>query len=133
MGGHAYRRGLIPRLSGALQDVSVDFSGDVKQLYGQNQFAYVARGKVKSKAKPRPASLSQPLQQSLLRSDPVAGPGPGGLQRGGRTLVSSNTVTAANAANFIANLGAYYAATGVKLEPGRHGPGRRRIQRRRRK
>jgi hypothetical protein len=40
--------GGAPCAFGALQDVSVDFSGDIKQLYGQYQFALdVARGKTK--------------------------------------------------------------------------------------
>lgn len=37
-----------PQLFGVLQNVSVDISGDLKELYGQNQFAEaVARGKAK--------------------------------------------------------------------------------------
>jgi hypothetical protein len=40
--------GGAPLRFGALQDVSVDFSGDIKQLFGQYQFALdVARGKTK--------------------------------------------------------------------------------------
>src|SRR3954463_6525269 len=40
--------GGAPLRFGALQDVSVDFNGDIKQLYGQYQFALdVARGKTK--------------------------------------------------------------------------------------
>lgn len=41
-----------PVLFGVLQDVSVDISGDIKELYGQNQFAEaVARGKCKISCK----------------------------------------------------------------------------------
>lgn len=41
-----------------LQDGSVDFSGDIKELYGQNQYAVaVARGKVKTQIKVKPARI----------------------------------------------------------------------------
>jgi hypothetical protein len=41
-----------PRLFGVLQNVSVDISGDIKELHGQNQFAEaVARGKTKISCK----------------------------------------------------------------------------------
>lgn len=41
-----------PLLFGVLQEVSVDISGDIKELYGQNQFAEaVARGKTKISCK----------------------------------------------------------------------------------
>lgn len=40
--------GGAPLRFGALQDVMVDFSGDIKELFGQYQFALdVARGKTK--------------------------------------------------------------------------------------
>ncbi|MBU3640014.1 hypothetical protein [Polynucleobacter sp. AP-RePozz3-80-G7] len=41
-----------------LQDGAIDFSGDVKELYGQNQFAQaVGRGKVKMTVKVKPARI----------------------------------------------------------------------------
>jgi hypothetical protein len=41
-----------PSLFGVLQDISVEISGDIKELYGQNQFAEaVARGKAKISCK----------------------------------------------------------------------------------
>lgn len=56
-----------PVLFGTLQDVSVDISGDVKELYGQNQFAEaVARGKAKIAGKAKFARLNGALINSLF-------------------------------------------------------------------
>lgn len=56
-----------PLLLGTLQDVSVDFSGDVKELYGQNQFAeVVARGKMKITGKAKFARWNGAIMNSLF-------------------------------------------------------------------
>jgi hypothetical protein len=48
-----------PVLFGTLQEVSVDISGDVKELYGQNQYAdAVARGKAKIQCKAKAARFN---------------------------------------------------------------------------
>ena len=48
-----------PKKFGTLQDVSLDISGDVKQLYGQKQFPEaVARGKCKITGKAKFASVN---------------------------------------------------------------------------
>lgn len=50
-----------------LQEGSIDFSGDIKELYGQNQFAVaVARGKVKVGVKVKPARIMAALWNSLF-------------------------------------------------------------------
>lgn len=55
-----------PLLVGTLQDCSVDISGDVKELYGQNQFAEaVARGKAKIAIKLKFARWNGALLNSI--------------------------------------------------------------------
>lgn len=56
-----------PILFGTLQDVSVDISADVKELYGQNQFAEaVARGKAKISLKAKFGRINGLLLNSLF-------------------------------------------------------------------
>lgn len=48
-----------PRKIGVLQDIQLDFSGEIKELYGQFQFPVdVARGKVKLEGKVKMAQIS---------------------------------------------------------------------------
>jgi hypothetical protein len=56
-----------PVLFGVLQEVSVDISGDVKELYGQNQFAEaVARGKAKIACKAKNGRFNGLLLNSVF-------------------------------------------------------------------
>lgn len=56
-----------PLLLGTLQDVSIDISGDVKELYGQNQFAEaVARGKAKITGKAKYGRFNGAAWNSLF-------------------------------------------------------------------
>ena len=51
----------------AVQEISLDFSGDLKELYGQNQFALTsARGKVKVSGKVKGAQVSAGALNSLF-------------------------------------------------------------------
>jgi hypothetical protein len=62
-----------PVLFGVLQEVSVDISGDVKELYGQNQFAdAVARGKAKISCKAKAARLNGLLLNSIFFGQTVS-------------------------------------------------------------
>jgi hypothetical protein len=55
-----------PVLLGVLQDISVDFSGDLKELYGQNQAPVaIARGKMKITGKAKWAQVSMSAIASL--------------------------------------------------------------------
>ena len=52
---------------GALQDVSIDFAGDVKELYGQSQFALdAARGKTKITGKAKFAQISASILTNMF-------------------------------------------------------------------
>lgn len=56
-----------PVLFGVMQDVSVDISADVKELYGQNQFAVaVARGKMKITGKAKFGRINGLMLNSLF-------------------------------------------------------------------
>ncbi len=103
---------------GALQDVSVDFTGDVKQLFGQNQFALdVARGKVKIEGKAKAGLIDLNLYNSVFFGQTVAtGETLAAFSEAGTVPGSTSyVVTAANGATFKSDLGVYYATTGVRL------------------
>lgn len=62
-----------PTLFGVLQEVSVDISGDVKELYGQNQFAEaVARGKAKISCKAKFGRINGLLLNQLFFGQTVS-------------------------------------------------------------
>ena len=107
-----------PLRFGAFQDLQLSFSGEIKELFGQNQFALdVARGKVKIEGKAKMAQISAPVFNAVFF---------GGAIATGQTLsiyqeaasvpaLSTYTVTVANAAHFVADLGVHYLATGQAL------------------
>ena len=52
---------------GALQDVSIDFNGEIKELYGQGQYALdAARGKVKIQGKAKFAQISAAIMANMF-------------------------------------------------------------------
>ena len=58
---------------GAMQEMSIDFSGDLKELYGQNQFALAsARGKVKIAGKVKGAQIHGAMLNNLFFGQTVA-------------------------------------------------------------
>jgi hypothetical protein len=101
---------------GAFQDMQLDFSGEVKELYGQNQFALdVARGKVKIEAKAKFAQISAAVMNAIFF---------GGTISAGQTISMYGeagavpadapfTDTVAHAATFAGDLGVYDALTGT--------------------
>ena len=104
-----------PTRFGRLQDVSVDFSYDQKQLYGSNQYALEnARGKAKIDLKATVGvvdpnlfnniffGLSTSTGETLNSVDESATP-------------SSGTFTVANAATFSQDFGVYNTVTGLWL------------------
>lgn len=111
--------GGVPLRFGALQDVSVDFSGDMKMLYGQYQFALdVARGKTKIEGKAGSGSIDVQYYNTIFFNQTTTT---------GQTKQAINeqaavpgsvayTVTVANAATFLMDLGVYYALTGAPLK-----------------
>jgi len=111
--------GASPLKFGALQDVSVDFSADIKMLHGQNQFPLdVARGKAKVEGKAASGNVDVKAFNQFYFGQTVTT---------GETLRAINeaqtipatpgpyTVPATEAATFVQDLGVIFAATGVPL------------------
>lgn len=110
---------------GAFQDLQLDFSGDIKELFGQNQFALdVARGKVKITGKAKFAQISAPVMNAIFF---------GGTINTGQTLsmyqeavsvpaTGPYTVTVNHSSTFVTDLGVYFATTGNPLSKVASGP-----------
>src|SRR5690606_8944968 len=112
---------------GALQDVSVDFSADVKQLFGQYQFPLdVARGKTKIEGKAATGQVNASAFNTFYFGQTVTT----GTElkqaineAGTVPAMSTYTITVTNSADFYLDLGVYYADTGnpltqVEMSPG---------------
>lgn len=113
-----------PIAVGAIQEAAVDFDGDLKQLFGQNQFALDnARGKTKITGKFGSGKIDTRLWNAVFF---------GGSVVTGQTLVSLLEAAAiptspyqivpANGATFAQDLGVYFAATGLPLTRVATGP-----------
>jgi hypothetical protein len=103
---------------GTLQDINLEISGSLKELYGQNQFAEaVARGKCKIAGKAEFAQIvgkhvndlffGQTMntgQKLTALDEPQNVPG-----------VSAYTITVTNSAQFVDDWGVRYSATGLPL------------------
>lgn len=111
--------GGAPLRFGALQDVSVDFNGDIKQLFGQYQYALdTARGKTKIEWKASTGNIDVEAFNQLFFGETV--------DAGNQLLQVINEaaavpatpfeVTVAHAADFVMDLGVYNAATGLPLQ-----------------
>jgi hypothetical protein len=100
---------------GTLQDVSVEFSADVKELYGANQFpAHIGRGKNKITCKAKLGQIHGAMFNSLFFGLSMAVGELLSAQKEAASIPASGayTVTVANHANFAQDLGVVYAATG---------------------
>jgi hypothetical protein len=110
-----------PYRFGVLQDASLDFSADVKELWGQGRYAVaLAPGKTKVSVKAKFAEINGAAYNAFyfgattattqtLFADSEAGTVPAS---------STYTVTVSNAASFLQDQGVYYAATGQRLAAG---------------
>jgi hypothetical protein len=96
---------------GAMQDMSLDFSGDLKELYGQNQFALAsARGKVKISGKIKGAQINGSMLNNLFFGQTMTA---GTLSAVNADTVGANipttpfqiTVVPPGAGTFVSNLG----------------------------
>lgn len=112
--------GGAPLRFGALQDVSVDFSGDIKQLFGQYQFALdTARGKTKIEWKASTGNIDVTAFNTIFFGQTVASNDElkqAINETGSVPAMSTYTVTVANATNFYMDLGVYNASTGAGLK-----------------
>ena len=104
-----------PMKFGTLQDVSLDISGDVKQLYGQKQFPEaVARGKCKISGKSKFASINGKMLNDLFFGQTM-GVGMKKVALDEIGTITTGAVTVANSAQFVQDWGVRYSATGLPL------------------
>lgn len=112
--------GGAPLRFGALQDVSVDFSGDIKQLFGQYQYALDnARGKTKIEWKASSGNIdAEAFNQIFFGETLDAGDELVQVinEAGAIPAMAPYEVTVTNAANFVMDLGVFYAASGLPLK-----------------
>lgn len=118
--------GGAPLRFGALQDVSVDFSGDIKELYGQYQFALdVARGKTKIEWKASSGNIDVTAFNTIFFGGTIT-PSDELIQvfneTGAVPAATAFTITVANGAHFYIDLGVYYAISGLPLKQVATGP-----------
>ncbi len=104
-----------PMKFGTLQDVSLDISADVKQLYGQKQFPEaVARGKCKITGKSKFAAINGKMFNDLFFGQTMqAGMKKVALDESG--TIAAGAVTVANSAQFVQDWRVRYNATGLPL------------------
>jgi hypothetical protein len=100
---------------GTLQDVSLDISGDVKQLYGQKQFPEaVARGKSKITGKAKSAWINGKMYNDLFFGQPLgAGTIKISLDEAASVPATPFQVTVVQAATFKQDWGVRYVSTGI--------------------
>lgn len=117
--------GGAPLRFGALQDVSVDFNGDIKELYGQYQFALdVARGKTKIEWKASSGNIDVNAFNTVFFGQTVT-TGNELLQvfnEAGTVPATPFQLTAVHGATFVQDLGVYDATTGLPLKQVASGP-----------
>ena len=113
-----------PVLFGALQDVSVDFSFDLKQLYGQYQFALEqARGKAKCELKASIGRFDPALFNSLcFGTTSATGEKLSSLQESGVIPATPFQITVVNGSTFGVDLGVYSVTLGKFLTRVASGP-----------
>ena len=103
---------------GTLQDVSLEISGSLKELYGQSQYAEaVARGKCKIAGKAKFAQIVGKHVNDLFFGQPMnSGQKLTALDEAQSVPASpAYTVTVTNSATFVDDWGVRYSATGLPL------------------
>jgi len=101
-----------PMKFGTLQDVSLDISGDIKQLYGQKQFPEaVARGKCKISGKAKFASINGKMMNDLFFGQTMgSGMVKTALDETATVPATPFQITVQNAATFKQDWGVRYAS-----------------------
>jgi hypothetical protein len=108
---------LVPRKFGTLQDVSLDISFTVKELFGQYQFAVaIGRGQAKISGKAKAANINTPMLNDLFFGQTVTtGATYFVSQESGSIPATPFQVTVSQSATWYEDLGVTYALTGVSL------------------
>lgn len=109
--------GATPIRFGALQDVAVDFAGDIKELYSLGQFPLdTARGKTKVTGKAKVAQVRGQMYADLFFGQAAT---TGGLNQAYNESIASagSGYTVANAASTpLTDLGVFYGGNGLSTD-----------------
>jgi hypothetical protein len=105
---------------GTLQDVSLDISGDIKELYGQKQFPEaVARGKIKLTGKAKFARINGKMLNDLFFGQTMGTGMKATAVDELHTVATSVTITPPSSGVFVndsrGDQGVIYQATGIPL------------------
>ena len=104
--------GVGPDQFAVLQDNSVDFTFEVKELYSQLGYPIdIARGKGKITGKAKLARVFANLYADIFFGGPVA-TGEDNVSENETYTLAATTLGVTHASTFVADLGVYYAATG---------------------
>jgi len=109
---------ITPMQFGTLQEVQLEVSGDVKELFGRYQMPVdVARGKVKITGKAKVASIDGKIVNDLFFGQTVAAGQNLIILDEAQTIPASVSyvVTVSGSANFTEDLGVRYSATGLRF------------------
>lgn len=103
---------------GYVNELNLDFAGTTKQLFGQNQYPIVAaRGTVKATGKWKSAVLSGlAWNNAFFGQTFAAGTLQWNIGEASTVPATPFTVTVTNSANFDADLGVVYTATGLPAQ-----------------
>lgn len=103
---------------GAVQEVSIDLSFNVKQLYGQSQFPLsVARGTGKVTGKAKMGRILGRTMADLFFGETLAtGQVATAFHETGTIPTTPYQLTAANTATYLTDLGVTFVATGIPLK-----------------
>jgi hypothetical protein len=97
-----------------LQELSIDFSADMAELYGQDQFAYaLARTKTKIDCKAKVGAIYAALLSDLFFGATLSNASQTLFQLQEINTVTSHACTVANGAHFIADCGVINGTTGI--------------------
>jgi hypothetical protein len=105
--------GVGPDQFAVLQDNSIDFSFEVKELYSQLGYPIdIARGKGKISGKAKVARVFANLYADIFFGSTVA-TGEDNVSENETYTLAAATLSVTHASTFVADLGVYYAATGT--------------------
>ncbi len=115
-----------PAIFGVVQDAEINFDFSLKELIGQYQAPVaIARAALKSTLKVKSARIYSKIYNDLFFGQTaVAGGVLSAINEAGTVPAPSGpyTITVTGSANFVADQGVFYAATGVQLSRVASGP-----------
>lgn len=104
--------GVGPDQFAILQDNSIDFTFEVKELYSQLGYPIdIARGKGKVTGKAKVARIFANLYADIFFGETVAS-GEDAVSENEIHTLTASSMTVSHASTFVADLGVYYSATG---------------------